>query len=158
VPCASAESTLPDPHTATGDLGAGSRSTRRFVSSDAELQTRAGLKFVAVALREADLHAPEEERLGLLFVLRSCTASGSIGVRTYGVSLSDAPGEGDLVTAYLTRGNAWRCVDAIRATGGRIMLAAIARKAARGGFDLEFPTMRLHGTFDARSDSKVRPR
>jgi hypothetical protein len=164
MPSASAEEcTMPDPRTATGGFGAGTGNTRRFVSSNAELQTRAGLTFVAVALREADPHAPEEERLGLLFVLRSCAPPGSIGVRIYGVSLSDTPAqggesEGCHVAAYLTTGNAWRCVDAIRATGGRIMLAAITRRAARGGFDLVFPAARLHGTFDAELRPKERSR
>ena len=147
------ELTLPDPLSISGTYAAAAPpdTPLRFVAGNAELRTRALRRYAAVALQESpasSISDDQEHRL-LILVLWSRQASLVIGPGKYRIV---RPNETESrmpvhVAAYLTRGNAWRCLEAVKATDGRIVLSAIDRKQAQGAFDVVFPSVRFHGTF-----------
>jgi hypothetical protein len=157
------ELTLPDPLSSSGTYPAATPADApmRFVASSAELRTRVLRRYAAVALHEAPPSSlPEDhERRLLILVLWSRLPSVVISPGKYRI-VQPSENESRLpvhVAAYLTRGNAWRCLEAVRAGDGRIVLSGIDKKQAQGAFDVVFPSARFHGTFLAERPVRTWP-
>lgn len=126
--------------------------TQRFVACDAELRLGTDRGCLAIGLYEARrVRAPLDPRLVILVVWRSAVLSPGVG--RYRIEHRSPDGTFG-ASSYLTYGNEWRCLEASRATEGRIAIFAMSESRVTGAFDVTFASGRFHGSFLGHQGSR----